>query len=474
MEAPSILVLGDDDDAALEVALGDDHILRPGPASVRVAAREAPRTPLPAPFPDRLDREDEAAALVTADGHVNVVGPAGIGKTYVLALSAIATAAYVDARGLALDDLLQAIAEEALELDPPAVLTPERRRRELGAATALVALDDVSLPGYDVERLLDEAPRCRLIVTSRRAMLRQGELLAIDGLPPRAAVELVANVLGRPLEAGEAVAARRLGERFEGHPLKLRQAAWIATAGGAQLEDLAEELDGDGALGDGLLRALPAEDREMLASLAAAGGPLSAERVAALAERRDAPERLAQLRHGGLVQAHGAQFVLAGPLADLPPGDARRERAIASLVDWAERDDPALVLREVPALMSLLRWAAEHDRTRETLRLAHALNRALPPGRRWGSWGRVLEIARDAAARDGDPREEAWALHQLGTRAHALGDPAEAAALLTAALDRRETAGDADAAAASRHNLAVVHGEGVAPPRRRGLRRLLG
>jgi hypothetical protein len=474
MEAPSILVLGDDDAAALEVILGDDHVLGHGPAPVRVAPRDRPRTPLPAPFPDRLDREDEGAALVTAGGHVNVVGPAGIGKTYVLVLSALADAAYVDARGLALEDLLQAIAEEVLELDPPAVLTPARRRRELGAIRALLALDDVSLPGYDVEQLLDEAPGCRLIVTSRRAVLRSGELLAIDGLPTRAAVELVATVLGRPLEAGEAVAARRLGDRFEGHPLKLRQAAWIAATGEASLEDLAEELDGDSALGNRLLRGLPAEDREMLASLAAAGGPLSPEQIAALAERPDAPERLDELRRGGLVQPHGAQFVLGGPLADLPPGDARRERAIASLVHWAERDDPAVVLPEVPALMALLRWAAEHDRTSDTLRLAHALNRALPPGRRWGSWGRVLEIARGAAARAGDMREQAWALHQLGTRAFALGQPAEAAALLGAALDGRETAGDADAAAASRQNLAVVRGEGAAPPRRRGLRRLLG
>src|SRR6476619_4832222 len=79
----SILVLGDHN--VIEVALGDDAILRRRLASdhVTVERRARPLNDPPPPFSDRLDRETEVQAITAASGHVNLHGTSGIGKTYV-------------------------------------------------------------------------------------------------------------------------------------------------------------------------------------------------------------------------------------------------------------------------------------------------------------------------------------------------------------------------------------------------------
>jgi hypothetical protein len=96
------------------------------------------------------------------------------------------------------------------------------------------------------------------------------------------------------------------------------------------------------------------------------------------------------------------------------------------------------------------------------LRLARALDRPLALGRRWSAWLAALQVARESAAASGDAAGEAWALHQLGTRAYALGRPAAAVELLEDALHRRESLGDRPGAANTRHNLEFIGGDGPA------------
>ena len=93
------------------------------------------------------------------------------------------------------------------------------------------------------------------------------------------------------------------------------------------------------------------------------------------------------------------------------------------------------MLEEAPALLALLRWAVGR-RDELAPRLARALDRPLALGRRWNAWREALEAALDVD----DAAAQAWALHQLGTRAYALGDADTAISLLEQALELRSAA----------------------------------
>jgi hypothetical protein len=466
----SILVLGDNN--VLEVALGDDAILRRllDEGRVRMQRRSRPRTPPPPPFADRVGREAELAAVVGAVGHVNLHGTAGIGKTYVLLAALDADAAYVATAGRSVDDVLQAMCDELFECEPPLVLTPSRRRQELWDVDAVVALDDVRTAPQETQHLLTEAPRCRFVVASRQRTLAQSTSVRLAGLPEAAGQQLLAVELGRPLEPGERAAAARLASQLGGHPLMLRQAAGLAVDTGVGLVELADALetaDPVRALSARVQASLELEDRELVEHLAvASGAPLGTELVAELVRRPDAAERLAALEARHLVVSHSPRYSLVGALAEAPPSERLhhlRERAATVLARWAERAEPTAVVDEARSLLALLAWAHEAGRHALALRLARALDRPLALERRWSAWLATLQVARDAAAASGDAAAEAWALHQLGTRAYALGRPAAAVELLEDALHRRESLGDRRGAANTRHNLEFIRGDG--PPR---------
>jgi hypothetical protein len=468
----SILVLGDNN--VLEVALGEDAILRRllDEGEVRMQRRPCPRTAPPPPFADHLDRRDELASVAAMAGHVNIHGPAGIGKTYVL-LAAVAgrDAVYVDASERPLDDVLQAVCEELFDCQPPLVLTPERRRHELRDVVEEIALDGVRLSHQDAQRLLTEAPRCRYLVASRRRLLPQAASARIGGLPADAAEQLIAIELGRPLDQPERAGARRLIEILRGHPLRLRQAAGLAADTCIGLADLAGSLATEDpvlALSALVRTPLELEDRELLAELAAVRGvALGTDRIAQIAEDQHAPQRLAGLETRHLVQSHSPRYSLVGALADAPWGedlDERRERTAVALAAWAQGSAPAAVLDEAPALLELLRWAREGGRHPTAQRLARALDRPLAMSRRWAAWLATLQAAREIAAAVGDVHAESWALHQLGTRAYALGSAEEGEALLEQALAGREAIGDEQGMAATRHNLEFIRGGGPGGP----------
>jgi hypothetical protein len=77
----------------------------------------------------------------------------------------------------------------------------------------------------------------------------------------------------------------------------------------------------------------------------------------------------------------------------------------------------------------------------------------------WDVWGSLLDRALKAARAVQDRHAEAWALHQLGTRA-VLFNQIDAIALLRQALELRRTIGDQVGAAVTQHNLDVL----IPPP----------
>ena len=176
----------------------------------------------------------------------------------------------------------------------------------------------------------------------------------------------------------------------------------------------------------------------------------------------DIEPALRTLARRGLVGGSQSRHRLADGVADqLRRTDDLKpwvNRAITYFTAWAERyrRSPGRLLEESEALLAVQQYAADARRWGEVLRVGTLLEGALVTGARWGAWAISLERCLAAAKALGDRSAEAWALHEIGTRAVCLGDPGTARTLLSQAVALRESLIDDDAAAASRQNLGFV------------------
>jgi hypothetical protein len=427
--------------------------------------KRARRTPIdrrPPPFSNHVDREREAAELLEAGRVVNLYGPAGIGKTHVLAHALNLPRAgakpdgvvYVFGKDHSRGDLLQALFEEFYECTPPFKAGDEQISRDLADKGALIVFDSAELERDDAQQLSFAAPSSHLVISSRERLLFDDTAVCLEGLPPSDALKLVEQELGRALTDGERAPAERICAALAGHPLAIRQ----AVASGSPLAEVATRLDGDAArLTDLALEPLSAAEREVIGVLAPFGdAPVGAEHLAALTETADTVAALDALERRGLVESHSPSYSLAANVADglrerLEAKDAL-DRALRYFSAWAEEASYERQLVEAPALLRLLRVAVDRERLDGAIRLGRAIDAAFAWGRRFGTWGAVIQTVLDAAGRSEDRAAHAWALHQRGTRAVALGRIGDGLSDLERAEEIRTELGDEAGAAASRAN----------------------
>jgi len=441
-------------------------------------AEAAQPVPLPTPldsrprrYPNHVDREEEALAVLSAaeqSGAANVYGEPGIGKSHVLShvayrpeASALADGiVYVPAGEAPLDDVLQALFEEFYDCgSPPARPSRARLRRELRDRQALVVVDGLEVGPEEAQELLSSAAGCRFVAASTERSVWDAAAVRLEGLQLRYALELVEQELGRALTAEERPDAERLCNALAGHPWRIREAVARARDEGRSLADAGRALDPTD-----ILDALTSGERSVLAGLAAGGGgPVGLAHLRELTPVEDVEVVLEGLERRHLVHSHSPRYSLAGPLQpeiearwDL---DAQRERALAHYADWSERHrgEPEIAA-ERPAVVRLLRWAAATGHDDEAIRLGRAADPALAASGQFGSWREAIDVVLAAGRRRGDAAAEAWALHQRGTWAACVLGGGHALADLEAARDLREQIGDRAGEAATRHNLEVVRG----------------
>lgn len=402
---------------------------------------------LPPAFPNLVDRRAELDAAMAALGQglpVEVHGPEGAGKSSLLRVLAHHPGTprppdgvvFQACEGEPAADLVQELFRAFYDLPGGVVFTDEVVRRHLGAVRALVLLDDAELGRDDLESIRIAAAGCTFVLASLHPRLfGEGRALALGGLGPDDALALVEGWLGRALSGAERQRLESVRAATGGNPLRLKQA-------------MAAPEVGDGARDD--------EDDRVLGLLAAmAPAPVPAAQAADILDEPDAPRVLSSLERRGRVERAGAGY--------RPAGDGARpvDPALAELaVEWAveraaeggvaEAEDRRLLVRAAGLAGSV----GFHD---EAIALARALEASLALGGHVGSWALVLEGALRSARALGDQRAEAWALHELGSRALALEDYGGAGALLGRALELREAAGDQAGAAVTRDNLEVLH-----------------
>ena len=460
-----VLEIGDPSGALVrDASRGDGAKARPRPTPILLR---------PKSVRGLLDRREFAAALSSLDAGlpVEVTGEPGIGKTAFLRQLAhhprAATFAdgivYLSARHLPSLDLLQLLFEAFYEWDEVRKMTEAEIRHGLEQKHALILLDDLQVTQDELERVCDVAPRAGFVIATRaRCLWSEGHTITLKGLPADDAVLLLERTIERPIEAAERAAAEHLCAALEGHPLRILQAAALARERGISLDGWAREISPETLLTSLLASIDEKQRRALLALTALRGVPLAAQEISGLAEITDIEPSLTALARLGLVVGSHGRYQLADGVADRL---RRREdlkpwvnRAITYFTAWAERHhrNPNALLHESVALLQTQQYAADARRWGEVFRLGRILDGALVIGSRWGAWALALDRCLAGAKATGDRAAEAWALHQLGTRALCLGEAGLARTLLGQAVKLRETLPDDAAAAASRGNLGFV------------------
>jgi hypothetical protein len=370
---------------------------------------------------------------------------------------------YLSARHQSCADLLNLLFDAFYESDGVQKSTDVRIRRDLRDKRALILLDDVRLAQEELDRLFEIAPGCAFVVaTHTRCLWDEGRTLTLAGLDAAQAVSLLERAVERPLEDRERPAAMRLCEGLAGHPLRILQAAALARDGRITFDSGSVAVGPDDLI-TRLMKSIDERQRRaLLALISVPGVPLSVHHISAIAEVSDLEPGIQALLSLGLVVRDNARYQAAPGIADRL---RRREdlqpwihRAITYFTAWTARfqRNPHVLLEEAEALLRTQQSAADTRRSGEVLRIGRLLEGALIVGGRWGAWANVLERCLAAAKATGDRSAEAWALHQLGTRAVCVGDDSVARSLLGQSVAIRETLGDAGALAASRHNLGFV------------------
>lgn len=424
----------------------------------------------PAPI---LGRDAELASLreaIAERGGTQLAGEPGSGRTSLLArLGVDADVAafpggvvYLAGQGLEADDVAQALFDAWHEPIPRVKATLPALGESIGDARALVLLDDVdaatgaaaaaALPGASV-----------VFSTTGGQPLPSARLVALRGLDEDAILAVVANELGRELTEEEAGGARALAAVVAGNPLRLRQALAVVRDDPARLGAVAQHLAGGDApriLTRQALAGLGEPEQRVVATLALPrNASLRLTDLDALAGVGRVERIVDELIRRGLASREGDRCRLVEPVAGEVeaawPLGSLRTAALTYIADWAgkKRNRPQAVGPEAALVAALAEWAVADGRHREALTLAGLVDAPLSLTGRWGPWGRTLEAARSAATALGDRSAEAWALHQQGVRALALGDAPTAHAVLSRAADLREADGDEEAVTATRRVL---------------------
>ena len=461
----------------------------------RIRPRPAPRL-LPRPAEGFLNRDEEAQEAANALENYSPVefhGADGIGKSTLLSHLAHTLPAdafpdgvvYVSARHRSYEEVLDALFESFYEVEGAVKPTEQQVRIGLADKRALLLLDDVGLSEAEVEGVLETAASCAVLLTARRRCLwGRGVARRLEGLPRADAVRLFQRELGRELAPQEVPVVEQICAQLKDVPLAIVKAGAIAREEGLSPEQVLQAVKRPAEMAEdvevGLTRALDLaleglepQDRRVLAALAAFGGDVvSREALAEVSGLPDVDERLTRLERLGLVHAQSPRYALDPGFKELiraawPLGNFSA-RIAEHYLDWATRHarDFARLGQEADNILAALGWGLEAERWPLVIGLARALEAFLAWRGWWGRWEEVLTAALRAAQAAGDKAVEAWALHQLGTRALCLGEKAIAKSQLERALRLREALGDREGALVTQHNLNVLLGPPPAPPRK--------
>lgn len=470
------IVVGDNNTVVINQTAGA-VVLPPEP--VHTTRRDEPVRLGPRPLPDVVDRTEESAKLLAALSAVppapaDVFGSPGIGKTALLRHvcgSAEAQApfrdgvVYMDAARQGVDDVLQQLFEAFFETDQPFKPNETQLRKFLARTMPLVILDGSPWGADELERLLNLAATATVALSgASQVLLGQGCAIALHGLPSDDSLVLMGRELGHAIEGSDIMSGRTIAAALDGNPLNLLLVSAHARVFGVPIVQLAEGVraaESPEAWLQALVNSkLSERDRKALAAFATVDcAPLDASEVAAISGDENAPQELESLADRKLVAFDGTRYrVASGIAAGIAMGFLAMLPAEAAAQAFLQTSaDPSTLVAHSDAVVGTLKQAALAGKHAEAVALAHHAGDAVALAGRWNSWHTMLQQALSSAQAAHDTIGEAWALHQLGSQALALGDVATAQTALQAAMHLRAELGDPMAVAVTQHNLGMLH-----------------
>lgn len=402
------------------------HVVINADAQVTITRRQPPvRRPSPA-MPEFVGRTAELARIRQSlrSGHsLEVHGPSGIGKTALLRAASNAPLTEASPDGVVAVPARLGVPESLNYLFDACYQGTRRfvpRREELASSLQdlrlLVVLDDPGLVREEIDALRQAMPAARFLLAAEQQRVFTGvDGLALGGLPDEDGVRLIENGVGHPLSGHERDVAARVCHVLHGTPLELVRFAALASSGDGDLVGVARGFGVDATPHDMLVavqRSTSADDDAVLASLAAFDAPVGASLVASFTGLTSAGRVLSELAQRGLVQGDDLQGWRPRVEHPAPPED--RRRAATVLTHWArQRTVPEEVAAEIPALMSVLRVAAQDHRWDDAVALASAAERPLALAGRWAAWEEILRSGVSAARAADDAASVRFFQHQL-------------------------------------------------------------
>jgi hypothetical protein len=465
-------------DYTLAVGSGHGICLNQATEPPLVVAQPLPLVQVPPAFARFVGRTDEVAAAIAASQTNQLIiisGPMGIGKSALLRHLAhhqqITTSRpdgilylYCDQGSTKVADLLETISDWFYRSTPSAKFSGTAHQRLQDQQ--IVLLIDGNLTPANCRQITAVLPQSVCIVGTDTEWRDQTTTeITLTGLSWPASLALLEQELG-PLDAAQAILAETLWQLLQGHPQRLRQAAVLAHEDDIPLSKIVKKLQTDRpdrALAQLILAGLPKTQRWIVALLVAMqGSSLTAEQIAVISGPPNPQVSLQTLLRRYLIQIEGQRYRLASSLVELlqPDFDAEPwiEQVLAHFLPWAEqqRQYPHMILAEQAVLERTLNWAVAQARWVEVLRLVRAIEAALCLGKQWQAWDQVLQWGLQAAWALSDPAAEAWALHQIGTRAACLDQVTAAYDAFSQALALRSANGDAMGSQVTQHNLDLL------------------
>ncbi|MFJ9620463.1 ATP-binding protein [Streptomyces sp. NPDC101181] len=479
----------------------------------RAGAPPVPPGP-PAPRPPLLERQEERrrlAGLLARGRSVRLTGQAGSGRTALLDAVAADCAdlapdgvVRLNGRGRTTNDLLHALFDAVYRAP---LHRPDREEllRLVRSIGAVVTVDDLEVAGAALDELLEATPECAFLLAAAPESAVPGmdahlEEVLLAGLGRGASLELLEQVVERPLAEDERNWAGDLWFESEGLPLRFVQAGALLRqrdrlradptafdeydyfepraegAPPAPETPTAEALDvplpslGEGAAPAVLLASRLSEAaRATLRFAVALGGEVPHQaHLPALVGDTHADAALGELALCGLLSPAGPRYRLAaGVLAQLEAGGyadeaATHARTAAQHYAWWTAHPSVTPQRAVAesdgiiAALGRLVPGDEAGAASAAVLLARGAAPAFAAGLGWGAWERALRIGQEAARNAGEVAEEAYFHHELGILALCTGNPERARTELETSIGMRGALADKAGAVAGRRALALV------------------
>ncbi|MGF1499057.1 MAG: choice-of-anchor D domain-containing protein [Elainellaceae cyanobacterium] len=463
-------------------------LINPATSPPAIRLRDRPLPPVSAICPpimrllNRNQEMREAIAALQAGVPIEFYGEDGLGKTALLRALVHhpqrdsllpGGVLYRSVGRLPAADLLQELFDHLYQVDSPTLvkLTESELTQALERKSVLVVLDDVRLSADEVETLVT-LPGVQLVMAAPACSLwNEGCAIPVGGLPVHDARALVEEWLERSLHTEEYRDAEALCTLLKGHPHRLAQHTALVRKQQTSFAELVQQLEAGFSPETLTIRAstaLPDPERRVLAVLTMLGDEsLHPDHLQALAALPSlAP--VTELVERGLVWPEGDRYRLAHnllqPLQEIWDLDPWVERTVAYFQGWVSRQAaPQAILNQSGTVRRVMELAAAANRWAGVLQLAQLLDPMLHLGGQWGQWHHCWTLGLQAARMMGDRPAEAFALHQLGSRALLLEDGFSAQTFLSQALQIRLELDDYPGAAVSQHNLSQFV-EAVPPP----------